>query len=61
VVEQVNGRGIPPAVNLAGGHVEGASEQLHVNTVRVMAERILSKAPRKSTVRATSFRANLGS
>ena len=38
VVGHVMGRGIPLVVNLAGGHVEGTTERLHVNTVRVMAD-----------------------
>jgi len=38
VVEHVRRRGIPLVVNLAGGYVEGISERLHLNTVRVMAD-----------------------
>jgi acetoin utilization deacetylase AcuC-like enzyme len=44
VVEQVRRRGIPLVVNLAGGYVEGISERLHLNTVRVMADRVRSRA-----------------
>jgi acetoin utilization deacetylase AcuC-like enzyme len=39
VLEEVRRRGIPTVVNLAGGYVEGVSERLHLNTVRVMARR----------------------
>ncbi len=42
VIEQVRARGIPLAVNLAGGYVRGVSERLHVNTIRVMASPDLS-------------------
>jgi acetoin utilization deacetylase AcuC-like enzyme len=38
VIEAVRSRGIPMVVNLAGGYVQGVSERLHVNTIRVMAE-----------------------
>ena len=38
VIEAVRSRGIPMVVNLAGGYVEGVSERLHVDTIRVMAE-----------------------
>jgi acetoin utilization deacetylase AcuC-like enzyme len=38
IVGQVRRLGIPLVVNLAGGYVEGVSERLHVNTVRVMAD-----------------------
>ena len=39
VIEHVRW-GIPLVVNIAGGYVEGRSERLHLNTVRVMAERV---------------------
>jgi hypothetical protein len=38
VIEAVRSRGISLLVNLAGGHVRGVSECLHVNTIRAMAE-----------------------
>jgi len=38
VIGQVRARGIPLVVNLAGGYVEGIAEQLHVATIRAMAD-----------------------
>lgn len=46
VIEEVRNRGIPVVVNIAGGYVEGRSERLHLNTVRVMAERVARECQR---------------
>ena len=39
VIGEAARRGIPLVVNLAGGYVAGTSERLHLETIRVMAER----------------------